>query len=233
MGSTRLPGKVMKTLVDKSVLEHVIERVKQAELIDEIIIATTELERDSILVEEAKRIGVKIYRGDEKDVLSRYYGAATEYNIDSIVRITSDCPLIDPKVLDEIVGFFYSGHYDIVSNAGKDSSTRTFPRGLDTEVFSYAALQNAHLKANVTYQREHVTPYIYENSQSINYYRQEKNYSDYRWTLDTEDDFKAISKIYDYLYKGSHDFYLEEIIELYKEHPELRDINNHIEQKKY
>lgn len=223
----------MKTLGDKSVLEHVVERVKQAELIDEVIIATTELERDSVLVEEAKRIGIKIYRGDEKDVLSRYYEAATEFNIDTIVRITSDCPLIDPKVLDKIVRCYYSDNYDIVSNAGKDPSTRTFPRGLDTEVFSYTALKNAYTNADLFYQREHVTPFIYENSHSISYYKHENDYSDYRWTLDTYDDFIAISKIYDFLYNGSHDFYLDEIIELYKEHPELRNINNHIEQKKY
>lgn len=233
MGSTRLPGKVLKKLKGKTVLEHVVERIKQAKNIDEIIIATTDLKKDSIIEEEANRLGVKVYRGDESDVLSRYYWAATDNSINTIIRVTSDCPLIDPKVLDDIIQYYKTSNCDIVSNAGKSNSSRTFPRGMDTEVFSYSKLKVAFNTANQSYEREHVTPYLYENSEAVHFYKNDVDYSEYRLTLDTEDDFKLISKVYEYLYYGKHDFYLEEIIELLANNPELVAINKDIEQKNY
>lgn len=232
MGSTRLPEKVLKILEGKTVLEHVIERVSQSNLIDEIIIATTVHDRDSIIETEAIRCGVKAFRGSEDDVLSRYYYAAKENNLDVVVRITSDCPLIDPKVLDEIIQYYLQNDYDIVSNAGSDLSNRTYPRGLDTEVFSFKVLENAFKNALEGYQREHVTPYIYEKSNHIFYYKCSNNYSKYRWTLDTEEDFELISEVYKNLYHKKHDFYLNDIIRLFEKKPQLYDINAHVEQKK-
>lgn len=232
MGSTRLPEKVMKNLKGKTVLEHVIERVQQAELIDDIIIATTTHERDSVIESEALRCGVKAFRGSEDDVLSRYYYAAKENKLDIVIRITSDCPLIDPKVLDEIITFYLKNKFDIVSNAGSDVSSRTYPRGLDTEVFSFEVLENAFNNAVENYQREHVTPFIYEMAKQIFYYRNSVDYSKFRWTLDTVEDFKLISEVYNYLYNGDHDFYLGDVVKLFEKMPELYDINSHIEQKK-
>ncbi|QXM05176.1 cytidylyltransferase domain-containing protein [Crassaminicella indica] len=232
MGSTRLSGKVMKDLFGKTVLDHVITRVKQSEYIDEIVIATTTLKRDNIIVEEAKKCGVKYFRGSEDDVLSRYYYAAKENNADIVVRITSDCPLIDPIVVDEIVKFYIENDYEIVSNAGVDLSQRTYPRGLDTEVFSFEVLENAFKNAKEKYQREHVTPYIYENSKKIYYYKNDIDYSKYRWTLDTKEDFELIREIYKYFYRGEHDFYSDQILNLMKKEPELVKINENIEQKK-
>lgn len=232
VGSTRLPGKVLKTLVDKTLLAHDIERVRQSKLMNEIIIATTVKEQDNAIEEEALKNNVKIFRGSENDVLSRYYFAAKENKLDVIIRITSDCPLIDPKVLDEIIGFYMNNKYEIVTNASADLSNRTYPRGLDVEVFSFESLENAFNKAKEEYQREHVTPFIYENTKNIYYYKNSIDYSKYRWTLDTEEDFEVISEIYKELYKGSHDFYLNEIIALYEKRPELYNINAHIEQKK-
>jgi spore coat polysaccharide biosynthesis protein SpsF len=232
MGSTRLSGKVMKELEGKTVLEHVIERAKQLKLIDEIIIATTIHDRDTVIEAEALRCGVKAFRGSEDDVLSRYYYAAKENELDIVVRITSDCPLIDPKVLDEIIQFYLKNDYEIVSNAGSDLSNRTYPRGLDTEVFSFKVLENAFKNAKEIYQREHVTPYIYEKSGCTYYYKNDIDYSRYRLTLDTDEDFKLISEIYKYLYHGKHDFYLSDIVELFAKQPELFDINAHVEQKK-
>ena len=171
MGSTRLPEKVMKNLQGKTVLEHVIERVKQSKLIDEIIIATTTHERDAVIEAEALRCGVKSFRGSEDDVLSRYYYAAKENNIDVVVRITSDCPLIDPEIIDNIVIFYENNNYDIVTNAGSDVANRTYPRGLDVEIFSFDILENAYNNASEKYQREHVTPYIYEVTQNRFYYK--------------------------------------------------------------
>lgn len=232
MGSTRLPGKVMKNLEGKTVLAHVIERVKQSNLIDVIVIATTTHERDDVIEAEAGRCGVNVFRGSEEDVLSRYYHAAKMNNLDIVIRITSDCPLIDPQVLNQIINHYITNDYDIVSNAGSDLSNRTYPRGLDAEIVSFRVLRHAHKNADQTYQREHVTPYIYENSDRIFYYKNNKDYSSYRWTLDTEDDFRLISKIYKHLYLGKHDFYMEDIIKLFGETPELCDINAHVEQKK-
>lgn len=232
MGSTRLAGKVMKDLKGLPVIKHVIDRVKLCNRIDQIIIATTISPNDDIIQKQAESNHVSYFRGSEDDVLSRYYFAAKENNLDVIVRITSDCPLIDPKVTDEIIHFFKNGDYGIVSNAGAAPESRTFPRGLDTEVFSFAVLEEAYFNAKEKYQREHVTPYIYENSDKVLYYKNDNNYSNYRWTLDTEEDWSLIKIIYDHLYKGSHDFYLNEIIDLFEKYPDLININAHIEQKK-
>lgn len=232
MGSTRLPKKVMKKLQGKTVLEHVIERVKQSKLIDEIIIATTTCNRDNDIESEALRCGVKVFRGSEDDVLSRYYHAAKDNYLDVVIRITSDCPLIDARILDKMIDFYLKNHYEIVSNAGSDLSNRTYPRGLDTEVFSFDVLEHAFYHSKEQYHREHVTPFIYENSERIAYYKHHKDFSKYRWTLDTIEDLELISKVYAYLYHGVHDFYLDDIVELFEKMPELYEINAHIEQKK-
>ncbi|SMC40289.1 cytidylyltransferase domain-containing protein [Sporomusa malonica] len=233
MGSTRLPGKILIDLMGKTVLQHVIERVQQAKSIDEIVIATTTLDQDDAVVEEAIKCGVKYFRGSEADVLARYYFAAKANSADVVVRITSDCPLIDPLVTDNIVNFFKNENiYDIVTNASSDLGTRTYPRGLDTEVFSFDVLEKAYKQAEKQYQREHVTPYIYENSTQVYYYKYIVDYSMYRWTLDTEEDFALIKEIYSHLYRGTHNFYLLDIINVFNDHPELIGINQHIEQKK-
>lgn len=230
MGSTRLSGKVMRNLYGKTVLEHDIERIRQARLVDEIVVATTVKEQDDIIVSEAQRLGVKVFRGSEDHVLSRYYFAAKENGADIVVRVTSDCPLIDPHILDDTIKFYKEKDYDIVTNAG-DVDKRTYPRGLDVEVFSFDKLSEAYQKAEEKYQQEHVTPYLYEHG-NIGYYKNDVNYSNYRWTLDTEEDWKLISIIYQNLYHGKHDFYFKEILELMLQHPELEEINKHVEQKK-
>lgn len=233
MGSTRLPGKILKELMGKTVLQHVIERVGQSESIDEIVIATTTHQHDDVVAEETVKCGVKCFRGSEEDVLARYYLAAKENNVDIVVRITSDCPLIDPVVTDKLVNFFkINKQYDLVTNVSSDLSKRTYPRGLDTEVFSFRALETAYNKANLQYQREHVTPFIYENSSMIYYVKNIVDYSMYRLTLDTEEDFMLIKMIYHHLYKNNHDFHLQDIIKLFEQYPDLPKINAHIEQKR-
>ncbi|MDA8228544.1 MAG: glycosyltransferase family protein [Desulfitobacterium hafniense] len=232
MGSSRLPGKVLMNICGKSVLHHIIDRVKQANLVDDIIIATTVLEQDQLIVDEADRCGVKVFRGSEENVLSRYYHAAKETGATTVIRITSDCPLIDPVIIDKMIGLYISNGYNLMSNAGPDSSLRTFPRGLDAEVFSFLMLEEAYMKANKSYQLEHVTPYLYENIDKIGYFIGEEDYSLYRWTLDTEEDYHLIKQIYENLYHGCHDFFLDKIITLMKQKPELHYINAHVEQKK-
>ncbi|MCR8744768.1 glycosyltransferase family protein [Romboutsia lituseburensis] len=231
VGSTRLPKKVLKLLKGETVISHVVQRVRQCKCIDGIVIATSLLDKDLEIVEEAKNIGVSYFRGSEQDVLNRYYEASELINADIIVRITSDCPLIDPIVVDEIVKFYINNNYNIVTNAPADLTKRTYPRGLDTEIFSFEVLKIANLYASKKYQREHVTPYIYENTDKIYYYINKKDYSKYRWTLDTEEDFILISKIYDYFYKGEHNFYLDEIVKYMENNPDLYKINKCIAQK--
>lgn len=234
MGSTRLPGKVMKDLCGKTVLAHDIERVRQSKYIDEIVIATTKFKEDDIILKEVSKNGAKVYRGSEDDVLRRYYEAAKENKADVIVRITSDCPLIDPFIVDEVIKVYLNSNYDLVTNAGVYPENRTYPRGLDVEVFSFDILKKAFQEAIEMYQREHVTPFIYENSKNIYYYKNNIDYSKYRWTLDTEEDYKLISAVYDRLYENyGSKFGFKEILELIKTDPELIKINIQVEQKMY
>lgn len=232
MGSSRLSGKVMIEIKGKTVLQHVIERVSKSKMIDEIIIATTVHDRDDIIENEALRCGVKVFRGSEDDVLSRYYYASKENILDIVVRITSDCPLIDPEIIDAVVSSYKNGDYDIATNAGIDVDQRTFPRGLDLEVFSFEVLKETFRNAKQKYHREHVSPHIYENSKKIFVYKNDVDYSKHRWTLDLDDDLKLIEEIYERLYVNQHNFGLKEILEVFESNRELFEINSHIEQKK-
>ncbi|OPG94968.1 acylneuraminate cytidylyltransferase [Chryseobacterium mucoviscidosis] len=229
MGSSRLPGKVMMNLVDRSVLGHVITRCSAIPSVDQIIVATSQLEEDLLICEEAARYGVSFYRGSEKDVLSRYYEAAKLYQADNIVRITSDCPLLDPIISDNVIQHFLDNNYDYSSS----SLSATFPRGLDTEVFTFEALRNCYTHATLEYEHEHVTPYIYERPNLFNVYKysNEQNESMYRLTLDTPQDWELISIIYKSLYNGEL-FHLKDILDLFHRKPYLKDINSEINQKK-
>lgn len=231
MGSTRLPGKVLMNISGKTVLHHVVDRVSQCRNIDDIIIATTTLDKDDLIVKEVEKIGCKYFRGSENNVLDRYYEAATFNKSDIIIRITSDCPLIDPLIVDKIIEFYINNNYEMVTNACSDSSKRTYPRGLDTEIFSYNVLKKAKENAKESYQLEHVTPYIYENTTNIFYYKNNIDYSKYRFTLDTEEDLKLIKEIYSNLYFGENNFYLGDVIEVMENNPDLFFINNSIKQK--
>ena len=233
MGSTRLPGKVLMKLQGRTVLDHVITRVKQAKLIDEIIVATTTLPEDDVLAAEAAHYGVCVYRGSSDNVLSRYYEAAKKAKAQVVVRITSDCPLIDPKIIDAVVDAYFDNDAEIATNAGNTDKTRTFPRGLDVEIFSFELLEQTNLSANKPYHFEHVTPYMYEIANTIFYYRHPYNYSNNRWTLDTNEDYLFIKYVYDMLFKGTHDFYLDEILEFVTSYPEIASINADIKQKNY
>ncbi len=233
MGSTRLPGKVMLKLQDKTVLEHVIIRLKQAKLIDEIIVATTTNSSDDPIIEEMNRLNIKTFRGSEENVLSRYYYAAKENEADVIIRITSDCPLIDPKVIDEMINEYkeliQSDSVDYLSN----TIERTYPRGLDAEIMSFKVLEETFLNAKEDFEKEHVTPYIYQNPDKFKRvdFLNDIDYSEHRWTLDTPEDLELITQIYNEIYKGEHNFYLKDIIKLFNEKPELIEINKEIIQK--
>lgn len=232
VGSTRLPKKVLREICGKTVLEHDVNRLKKIKNIDKIVIATTTEEKDIEIVSEAERLEINYFRGSENDVLSRYYYAAKEYNADVVVRVTSDCPLLDPDITEAIIQYYIDNmnKYVYVSN----TLDRTYPRGLDTEVFSFDALEKAFKEAILESDREHVTPYIWRNGEMFNkfQYKNDKDYSDLRLTLDTEEDLKLIEEVYNYLYYHKNRFNLSDIINLFNIRPELKLINAEIEQKK-
>ncbi|SET07614.1 spore coat polysaccharide biosynthesis protein SpsF [Oceanobacillus limi] len=231
MGSTRLPGKIMKKVLNKPLFEYQIERVKRSKLIDEIVVATTTKKSEQPIINLCEHLSIPYFRGSEDDVLSRYYEAARKYQADVIVRLTSDCPIIDPVIIDKVVNAFLTNKekYDYASNTLK----RTYPRGMDTEVFPIDVLEKAHNEANFKSEREHVTPYIYNNPLEFNLLSVENsnNASKYRWTVDTKEDLLLISRIISTLYKRNDKFNLKEILELIHQNPNWSKINETVEQK--
>ncbi|WP_153722651.1 cytidylyltransferase domain-containing protein [Sporosarcina cascadiensis] len=231
MTSTRLPGKVLKKVMDKTLLEYQLERVSRSQLINEIIVATTTNETDDPIVNLCKQLGYTTYRGSEEDVLSRYYGAAMDAKAEVVVRLTSDCPLIDPAVIDQVIQLFIDNcpNVDYVSN----TLERTYPRGMDTEVMSMNALIKAYRKATLESDREHVTAYIYSNESeySLLNLKSSEVLSQYRWTVDTIEDFELIQRILMELYPFNNNFSQKDIIDLLTNHHDWSLINAHIEQK--
>lgn len=231
MGSTRLPGKVLMLLAGTPVLKHVFDRVQKASLLSKVIVATTKNSIDDKIVNFCKQLNIDCFRGEEDDVLGRYYFVAQLYQADIVVRITADCPLLDGTLLNTMLGMFIAAKtpIDYLSNAIK----RTYPIGLDAEIFTFSALEQTFFDAKKDYQREHVTPYIYENPTlfKLQGYESKINYSYYRWTLDTIEDYQFIRLIYDRLYKYNPFFSTEDIYALLKKEPELLKINSHIKQK--
>ena len=193
MGSTRLPGKVLRQLGGQTVISRVIERVRRFSLIDDLLIATTTDPADDAIVKEAGRCGVQVFRGSEDDVVERYYRAACQARADVVVRITSDCPLIDPEVSDYTIQRFLEERPDYASNALE----RTYPRGLDTEVVMFSALERAWKEASEPYQRAHVMPYLYQNPDKFRLLsvKGEVDFSGYRWTLDTSEDLEFLQQV--------------------------------------
>jgi spore coat polysaccharide biosynthesis protein SpsF len=233
MGSTRLPGKVMLNLREKTVLAHVIERVKTCPRLNLVVVATTTSGVDNIIEREALSCGALVYRGSEHDVLARYYEAGKTHDADVIVRVTSDCPLFDPILLTRMIKAYSneleaSQKLDYLSNALE----RTYPRGLDAEIFSSKALSIAHQRADLPHQREHVTPYIYQNPQQFRIQNFSEGWAlqEHRWTLDTKEDWELISEIYRAFQPGRI-FTTEEVVEFLQARPDLVAINQNIQQK--
>jgi spore coat polysaccharide biosynthesis protein SpsF len=230
MGSSRLPGKVMLSLRGKSVLSHVIQRALAVSNATAVYVATSDLDADDVIEVEAVRYGAAAFRGSESDVLSRYYGTAVQAQADHIVRITSDCPLLDPQVVERIIDEHLRSGVDYTSNTHQ----RTYPRGLDVEVFTMEALEEAYLNANQPSQREHVTPYIYQNPDRFHmeHVLHREDCSSHRWTLDTPEDWKVIHAIYEGLYPVKPMFSWLDALEYVDSRPEIPTWNEHVEQKK-
>jgi len=225
-GSKRLPKKVIKKIEKRTVLEHVIERVKKVENCSNIILATTDKKEDDILEKIGKKLGINVFRGSENDVLDRYYKAAKLFNIDPIVRITADCPLTDPKIIEKVIKFYVQGDYDYVSNVRPVS----YPDGYDVEVFSFKTLEKTWNEAKLDFDREHVVDYIWNNPQlfKMGNVSNNKDISSIRLTLDKKEDMTLIIKIYKELYSKNHFFGLQETLQLLEKKPELIKINQHL-----
>lgn len=234
MGSTRLPRKILMEIGKKPMLWHVVERTRQSKNVDEVILAIPDTKENNALEDFAIKNNIKCYRGSEENVLSRYYEAAKKFKADVIVRITSDCPLIDPTIIDEVVAKHIKTQADFTANLreGKGEK-RTFPRGLDVEVFSFSALEKSNFKAQNNFQREHVDSYIFENQDEfkIEAIDSEEDFSSLRWTVDEVKDLEFVREVYKKLYKEGKVFLMEDIISLLKKYPELAEVNSSVKQK--
>jgi spore coat polysaccharide biosynthesis protein SpsF len=228
MGSTRLPGKVLKDLSGQTVLARVVERLRRSRGIGELLVATTDRPADEAIVDECRRCSVPVWRGDQDDVLDRYYGAAQSVRAEIVVRITSDCPLIDPEITDKTVAAFLEAHADYASNGLQ----RTYPRGLDTEVMTFDALARAWAQARNTYEREHVTPYIYQHPDEFRLLSVtgETDYSSHRWTLDTPEDLAFLQAVYSRM-KDIEQFSWRDVLKMLEHAPDLLELNRFVVQK--
>ena len=221
MSSSRLPGKVLDILAGKPALHHIHERLLECRLVDEIVIATSQEPSDDAISEFCQNHHIPFFRGSLDDVLDRYYQAAGEYKADVIVRITGDCPLIDPVIVDAVVAGFLAGGYDFFGLSGE------FPDGLDCTVFSFGAIEKAWKEAKLPSEREHVGPYIEKNpdifkSGGLTLY---SDLSFMRWTLDEKADLELLKIVFNQLYCEGKVFYTHEILEFMEANPQITKIN--------
>jgi spore coat polysaccharide biosynthesis protein SpsF len=227
-GSTRLPDKVFKSILGKPVLLHQIERVRASKLHGTLVVATTNEEQDNAICELCEVHEVDFFRGHSTDLLDRHFQAGLHYMADAVVKIPSDCPLIDPKIIDEVLQYYisYLDRFDYVSNL----HPATWPDGNDVEIMSFSALEKAWKEATKDFEREHTTPYIWENPGKFRIgevlWNSGKDFStSHRWTLDYPEDFEFIKMVYEELYPTNPYFTLEDILHLLEQKPEITEIN--------
>ena len=221
--SSRLPGKVLKPILGEPMLSRHIERLRRARRIDRLVVATSEEASDNPLADLCRRLGVDCFRGSLHDVLDRFYRAAAPYRPEHLLRLTGDCPLADPDVIDATVDFHLAGDYDYSTNALQP----TFPDGLDVEVFRFSCLADAWREATLTSEREHVTPFIHRRPERyrIGHYKQAQDLSWLRWTVDQPEDFAMVEAVYNALYPGKADFTTTDVLSFLAEHPEVANLN--------
>ncbi|HNT60580.1 MAG TPA: glycosyltransferase family protein [Candidatus Bilamarchaeaceae archaeon] len=223
MGSARLPGKSLMEIEGKPLIWHVVERAKHSKEANKVVLATTMEKIDDGLAEFAKKNGVKCFRGSLEDVLDRYYHAAKEANADVVIRVTGDCPLVDPFLVDEAVRIFKRGKYDYVGNGQEP-----WMDGFDVEVFSFKALEDAWKNAIMASEREHVTPYIKNNSKNRKFYmKNDPRFDGIQCSVDRREDLEFVRAIYrKMLVIGKdHTFTYKDVMVLLEKRPELLRIN--------
>ena len=226
-GSTRLPGKILMEIDGKPLLWHVVNRLTYADLIDDIVVATSTNSKDDMTEEWCNEHDINCFRGSENDVLNRFYNAAIEFPCDVIVRVTADDPFKEPSVIDMIIKKLIDENLDLTCNVLPPS----FPEGLDCEVFTFDVLQTMEKTTNDPYDREHVTPYIYNNQDKfkIANVSSKCQLSQYRWTIDNEEDYEMVNAIYENRKDGNEGILLmEEIFEILEENPEIASINSNV-----
>ncbi|MEN6511817.1 MAG: glycosyltransferase family protein [Chloroherpetonaceae bacterium] len=229
VGSTRFPQKILQNILGKPLLLRQLERISQAKSFDQLIVATTNNTSDDIIEEICVNEGYEVFRGSESDLLDRHYQAGLKYKADNLVKIPSDCPLIDPNIIDTVVNYFLDNQdkYDFVSNL----HPATYPDGNDVEIMSMSALEVAWKEAKKDYEREHTTPFIWDNPSRFRIGNVELesglNYSmDYRFTIDYIEDYQFIKVVYDELYPLNPKFSLYDILDLLNKKPEIKEINS-------
>lgn len=225
MGSTRLPNKVMKEISGVPMIELLLARLSCAKEIDQIVVATSVDERNALLVEHVEKLGYLCVRSSEEDVLQRYLDAAYASNADVVVRVTGDCPLVDPMIVDECISRFVDSGVDYLDN----TNPTTFPDGLDVAVVGIDALRRAGKEATSRYDREHVMPYIYNSGEfQLGSVLNDIDYSSFRWTVDDPEDFEVVTNVFEYFAPEIH-FGWNEVLKLQQEHPELFAANQNIQ----
>ncbi|MFH1894717.1 MAG: glycosyltransferase family protein [Patescibacteria group bacterium] len=232
MGSARLPGKVLLNIAEKPMLRRVIERVKKASLVNKVIVATSDKKRDDLIKKLCQELKIECFRGSEEDVLNRYYEAAKGQGAKIIVRITSDCPLVDHLIIDKIIKIHLKNRNDYTANNTENS----YPKGLDVEVFNFKSLERANYEAKKNYQREHVTPYFYEHPDifkiEILVAEDILNRPKLRFCVDTKEDLIVVRKIYTALLKSKKPINFYNVIKLLDNHQEITKVNANVRQKR-
>lgn len=226
LSSSRLPGKVLQPLGSRVVVGQVFHQLSFLRNSSQIVLVTSVENSDSPLVDWAIEQNVPYYRGSLHDVLDRYYQAALYYKADAIVRITADCPLIDPQVVDVVIHRFMESGVDYCSNV----LPPTFPDGLDTEVIKFSALQTAWREATLPSEREHVTPYIRNHPEQFTKTTvvHTPSLEQYRWTLDTAEDYDFLQRVVKEVEQPGKPIFYRQVLELLQQKPELMELNNHL-----
>ncbi len=229
MTSTRLPGKVLLPLAGQPMLVRLLERLRRVQRAQGIVIATTTNAADDPIAALCAQQGVSCHRGSEHDVLSRYADAARLHGADTVVRITSDCPLIDPALIDHVIAAYEEGDCDYVSNM----LPPTWPYGMAVEVFSAAALAQAHAEATQAAEREHVTPFLYWQPERyrLRNVASPVDLSQHRWTVDTPEDYELVSRLFEHLMPTHPHFTQPDVLALLEQHPDWIALNQHVQQK--
>jgi spore coat polysaccharide biosynthesis protein SpsF len=226
LSSTRFPRKVFANICKKPLIWHIVDRLRYCQSITDVVLATTENPADDELAQWGHNNKLKVFRGSESDVLSRYYFAAKKFNADNILRITSDDPFKDPDVIDNVYKIYYEGQLDFAYNNNPPS----FPEGLDTEIFSFSSIKKAYQDSKDPFEREHVTQYFYRNSDLFKQknfsYKSDLSYL--RWTIDTQEDLSMVSIIYEKLYKENQIFKLDDILKLIEQNQFLTRMNQNV-----
>ena len=223
VSSSRLPGKVLKPILDVPMLLRQLERLGRARKIDRLLVATSVEPSDDAIEELCRQHNIACFRGSLNDVLDRFYQAASPIKAEHVVRLTADCPLADPELIDQVINFYLDGGYDYASNSVESS----FPDGLDVEVFKFSCLEQAWHEARLPSQREHVTPFIHQQPQRfrIGHFRSPVDLSHLRWTVDMPKDFELVTMIYEALYPRKPEFSTADILNLLDQRPELVNWN--------